>query len=99
MVLIIFYSYLWAIFCQPKNTTLVIAHRLSTIIDSDKIIVLSDGMIAEEGTHSYLLKSKGLYAEMWMRQQEGINWFSVKLKEIVLLGIYLPYYYLDHALF
>lgn len=56
-----------------KNTTLVIAHRLSTIIDSDKIIVLSDGMVAEEGTHSYLLKSKGLYAEMWMRQQEGIN--------------------------
>ncbi|MDA0763984.1 MAG: ABC transporter ATP-binding protein/permease [Proteobacteria bacterium] len=56
-----------------KNTTLVIAHRLSTIIDSDKIIVLSDGMVAEEGTHNYLLKSKGLYAEMWMRQQEGIN--------------------------
>ena len=53
-----------------KNTTLVIAHRLSTVIDANKIIVLEKGKIAEQGTHKELLQKKGLYAEMWMRQQE-----------------------------
>ena len=53
-----------------KNTTLVIAHRLSTVIDADKIIVLENGKIAEQGTHKELLLKNGLYAEMWMRQQE-----------------------------
>ena len=53
-----------------KNTTLVIAHRLSTVIDADKIIVLENGKIAEEGTHKELLEKNGLFAEMWLRQQE-----------------------------
>ena len=53
-----------------KNTTLVIAHRLSTVIDADKIIVLENGKIGEQGTHKELLLKNGLYAEMWMRQQE-----------------------------
>ena len=53
-----------------KNTTLVIAHRLSTVIDADKIIVLENGKIVEQGTHKELLQKNGLYAEMWMRQQE-----------------------------
>ena len=53
-----------------KNTTLVIAHRLSTVIDADKIIVLENGKIAEQGTHKELLQKNGLFAEMWMRQQE-----------------------------
>ena len=53
-----------------KNTTLVIAHRLSTVIDANKIIVLEKGKIAEKGTHKELLQKNGLYAEMWMRQQE-----------------------------
>ena len=39
-----------------KNTTLVIAHRLSTIIDADKIIVLENGIIAEQGSHKELIK-------------------------------------------
>jgi ATP-binding cassette subfamily B protein len=55
-----------------KNTTLVIAHRLSTIIDADKIIVLENGTIAEQGSHKELIKKNGLYAEMWMRQQEQL---------------------------
>ena len=58
---------------SDKNTTLVIAHRLSTIIDSDKIIVLESGKIVEEGTHKDLIIKNGLYAEMWMRQQEQVN--------------------------
>ena len=57
-----------------KNaTTLVIAHRLSTVIDADKIIVLENGKIAEEGTHTQLLNRNGLYSEMWFRQQEEVN--------------------------
>ena len=56
-----------------NSTTLVIAHRLSTIIDSDKIIVLENGKVSEEGTHGELLIKKGLYSEMWMRQQEEID--------------------------
>jgi ATP-binding cassette subfamily B protein len=56
-----------------KNTTLVIAHRLSTIIDADKIIVLENGTIAEQGSHKELIKKNGLYAEMWMRQQEQLT--------------------------
>ena len=56
-----------------KNTTLVIAHRLSTIIDADKIIVLENGTIAEQGSHNELIKKNGLYAEMWMRQQEQLT--------------------------
>ena len=53
------------------RTTLVVAHRLSTIIDSDEIIVLDQGRIAEKGTHEQLLKAKSTYAEMWKRQQEA----------------------------
>ncbi len=56
-----------------KNTTLVIAHRLSTIIDADKIIVLENGIIAEQGSHKELIKKNGLYAEMWLRQQEQLS--------------------------
>ena len=53
------------------RTTLVIAHRLSTVISADAIIVLRDGLIAEQGTHRELLARKGLYADMWDRQREA----------------------------
>ncbi len=53
------------------RTTLVIAHRLSTVIGADEIIVLKDGGVAERGTHTELLRSKGLYAAMWDRQREA----------------------------
>jgi len=53
-----------------NRTTLVIAHRLSTIIEADEIIVLEKGKIVERGTHAVLLKKKGLYATMWMKQQQ-----------------------------
>ncbi len=51
------------------RTTIVIAHRLSTVVDADEIVVLDTGRIAERGTHTDLLASNGLYAEMWTRQQ------------------------------
>ena len=56
---------------SKNRTTLVIAHRLSTVINSDEIIVLKDGTIAERGTHQALLAQGGLYASMWNRQREA----------------------------
>ena len=52
------------------RTTLVIAHRLSTIIDADRIIVLNDGKVTEQGTHTELLALGGEYARLWHQQQE-----------------------------
>jgi ATP-binding cassette, subfamily B, heavy metal transporter len=52
-----------------NRTTLIIAHRLSTIADADQILVLEQGRIVERGTHASLLAMKGLYAQMWERQQ------------------------------
>lgn len=50
------------------HTSLVIAHRLSTIVDADKILVLKEGVIVEEGTHSELLSHGGEYAQLWQAQ-------------------------------
>ena len=52
-----------------RRTTLVIAHRLSTVTNADRIIVLEKGRVAETGTHDQLLGMRGLYADMWARQQ------------------------------
>ena len=52
-----------------NRTTLVIAHRLSTITDAQQILVMSKGRIVERGTHAELLAARGLYADMWERQQ------------------------------
>lgn len=58
---------------SESQTTLVIAHRLSTIVSADEIIVLSDGVIVERGSHRHLLSQKGLYAQMWDRQSSGFH--------------------------
>lgn len=52
------------------RTTLVIAHRLSTIVNADKIIVMEDGKIAEQGTHNELLDKRGLYTSLWEQQKK-----------------------------
>ena len=53
---------------MKDRTTLVIAHRLSTIINSDQIIVLDSGSVAEIGTHEELLKKNGVYKKLYERE-------------------------------
>ncbi len=53
------------------KTVIAIAHRLSTIARMDRIVVLDDGRIVEEGTHAALLARGGLYARFWERQSGG----------------------------
>ncbi|EGU54330.1 putative multidrug export ATP-binding/permease protein [Vibrio nigripulchritudo ATCC 27043] len=50
------------------RTVLTIAHRLSTIVDSDVIVVFSEGQIIERGSHEALLEKGGQYAQMWLSQ-------------------------------
>lgn len=52
------------------HTTLVIAHRLSTVVDADRILVMDQGQLVEQGTHDKLVASQGIYANMWELQQQ-----------------------------
>jgi ATP-binding cassette subfamily B multidrug efflux pump len=53
------------------KTVIAIAHRLSTIAALDRLVVLDEGRIVEEGTHEALLRSHGLYQRLWERQSGG----------------------------
>lgn len=56
---------------MQNRTSIVIAHRLSTLKHLDKIIVLDDGKIVEEGKHESLIRQNGIYADLWRRQKDG----------------------------
>ena len=56
------------------KTVIMIAHRLSSVVNADKICVINEGKIAEEGTHAELLAKNSLYARMWDNFQKGITW-------------------------
>ncbi|MEI7918180.1 MAG: ABC transporter ATP-binding protein [Candidatus Saccharibacteria bacterium] len=56
---------------MKNRTSIVIAHRLSTIAKLDRIIVLENGKIIEDGTHQNLLAQKGTYAKLWAHQSGG----------------------------
>ena len=53
------------------KTVIAIAHRLSTIAEMDRIIVMDQGRIIEEGTHAELLERGGMFARLWARQSGG----------------------------
>ena len=57
---------------ETKNKTmLIVGQRINTIIDADKIIVLDEGKIVEEGSHRELIAKKGVYSELWNHQSGG----------------------------
>ena len=56
---------------MKNRTSIVIAHRLSTIAKLDRIIVLEDGHIVEDGSHDALLQQHGIYAKLWNHQSGG----------------------------
>ncbi len=56
------------------RTVIMIAHRLSTIRNADRIYVLKDGQVEEQGKHGELLKKNGLYAAMWAEYRKAVNW-------------------------
>lgn len=56
------------------KTVVVIAHRLRTVAGADKIIVLEEGRVAEEGTHETLLAGRGLYEKLYNLQQMSLGW-------------------------
>ena len=49
---------------MQDRTTLVIAHRLATVLKADRILVMDQGRIVEEGTHAALVRQGGLYAKL-----------------------------------
>ena len=59
---------------SKNKTTLMIAHKLSTVIDADKILVIDNGKIIEEGTHTDLIDMNGHYKKLWEEYQKSVNW-------------------------
>ncbi len=58
------------------RTVMIIAHRLSTVVHADRIVVLEQGQIVEEGSHKELLAKEGRYAHLWYLQlSEGVSKF------------------------
>ena len=64
------------------RTVLMIAHRLSTVRGADKIVVLDQGHVVEQGTHDELVKAGGLYARMWADYERSASWRISSTQEV-----------------
>jgi ATP-binding cassette subfamily B multidrug efflux pump len=65
-------------YLMEGKTVIAIAHRLSTIVNMDRILVMKDGRIVEDGSHNDLLANNGLYAKLWAHQSGGFLQTMVK---------------------
>ncbi|MBQ6052755.1 MAG: ABC transporter ATP-binding protein [Clostridia bacterium] len=63
------------------RTVIMIAHRLSTVVGADRIVVLEEGKVVEEGTHEELAKGGGLYERMWKEYNQAVKWKIASAKE------------------
>jgi ATP-binding cassette subfamily B protein len=63
------------------KTVIMIAHRLSTVLGADKIVVIEDGGVAEQGRHETLLAAKGKYSRMWDQYAQALDWAIAKGEE------------------
>jgi ATP-binding cassette subfamily B protein IrtA len=59
--------------CRGR-TVLVIAHRLATVVDADRIVVLDQGRVVDQGRHAELRARCPLYQRLWADQQEAAHW-------------------------
>ena len=60
-------------YLMEGKTVIAIAHRLSTIVNMDRILVMNNGRIIEDGSHTDLLANNGLYAKLWAQQLSLIH--------------------------
>jgi ABC-type multidrug transport system fused ATPase/permease subunit len=58
---------------MQDSTLLVVAHRLSTVMHADKILVMKDGQLSEQGKHHELVLKEGEYRRLWDQQSQGIR--------------------------
>ena len=66
---------------MKDKTVIMIAHRLSTVVSADRILVLDQGKLAEEGKHEELLSLNGKYAQMWKEYNQAVSWKITSEKE------------------
>ena len=66
---------------MENKTTIVIAHRLSTLLHMNRILVFDQGKIVQDGSHSELVSTKGLYRTLWNSQIDNLLRYSGKLYE------------------
>jgi ABC-type transport system involved in cytochrome bd biosynthesis fused ATPase/permease subunit len=72
---------------KQRRTTITVAHRLSTVSESDAIIVLDNGAIAEMGSHQELLGKGGLYSRLWARQLTSTSFNDLASADVAATGV------------